>query len=59
MTYLLLVLGLVSWGLDDITDIIRSDDAQTAIGVVDAFVQASREISERLGCQQHPLKSAA
>jgi len=40
MTCLLLVLGLVSWGLDDITDIIRSDDAQTAIGVVDAFVQA-------------------
>jgi predicted Zn-dependent protease len=46
MTCLLLVLGLVSWGLDDITDIIRSDDAQTAIGVVDAFVQAGREISD-------------
>jgi predicted Zn-dependent protease len=46
MAGLLLALSLISWGLDDITDIVESDDAQTALGVVDAFAQATRGISD-------------
>ncbi len=41
----LCILGVLGFGLGDLTDIVESDDFQTAVDVVDAFRTANREIS--------------
>lgn len=42
----LLVPAILGFGLGDITDIVQSDDVQTALDVADAFAQAGRGISD-------------
>lgn len=42
----LLVPALLGFGLGDITDIVQSDDVQSALDVADAFAEAGRGISD-------------
>lgn len=42
----ILLISLLAWGLSDITDIVESDEVNSAITVVEAFQDANRELTD-------------
>jgi predicted Zn-dependent protease len=46
MQYLLIAVALIGWGLDDVVDVVESDEVQTAIGIGESFREAASDITE-------------
>ncbi len=42
----ILLISLLAWGLSDITDIVESDEVESAVTVVEAFQDANRELTD-------------